>query len=124
MSDNPTKNPPCPFCNYAGPSPILRDESGAQGYIVIEPLNPVVPGHVLVIPKLHVPDAPSNPRIAGEAMYVAASWAQDKLRDVDCNIITSAGDAATQTVRHLHVHVVPRRSGDGLMLPWSDSFRE
>jgi histidine triad (HIT) family protein len=38
---------------------------------------------------------------------------------IDCNIITSVGSAATQTVRHLHVHVVPRRRGDGLQLPWS-----
>jgi histidine triad (HIT) family protein len=35
-----------------------------------------------------------------------------------CNIITSAGTEATQTVFHLHVHIVPREAGDGLELPW------
>lgn len=37
----------------------------------------------------------------------------------DFNLITSAGAAATQTVAHLHVHYVPRRTGDGLGLPWT-----
>jgi diadenosine tetraphosphate (Ap4A) HIT family hydrolase len=36
-----------------------------------------------------------------------------------CNFITSAGAAATQSVPHLHVHVIPRRDGDGLALPWT-----
>ncbi len=42
----------------------------------------------------------------------------------DCNVITSRGAAATQTVRHLHVHVVPRRQGDGILLPWTDPGAE
>ena len=39
------------------------------------------------------------------------------------NLITSIGAAATQTVFHLHVHVVPRHEGDGLLLPWSNQER-
>lgn len=37
----------------------------------------------------------------------------------DANIITSKGSLATQTVFHLHVHLVPRAAGDGLPLPWT-----
>lgn len=37
----------------------------------------------------------------------------------DLNQITSAGPAATQTVFHLHVHLVVRREDDGLSLPWT-----
>jgi hypothetical protein len=36
------------------------------------------------------------------------------------NLITSAGTDATQSVFHLHVHLVPRRPNDGLKLPWSE----
>jgi histidine triad (HIT) family protein len=36
------------------------------------------------------------------------------------NLITSQGAAATQTVMHLHLHLVPRTDGDGLKLPWSE----
>lgn len=35
------------------------------------------------------------------------------------NLITSKGDAATQSVLHLHVHVVPRQADDDLPLPWT-----
>jgi hypothetical protein len=35
------------------------------------------------------------------------------------NLITSVGAAATQTVRHLHIHLIPRREGDALALPWT-----
>jgi histidine triad (HIT) family protein len=38
----------------------------------------------------------------------------------DYNIITSMGEYATQTVFHLHVHIVPRRLNDGLHLPWTE----
>lgn len=37
----------------------------------------------------------------------------------DMNLITSRGPAATQTVPHLHLHLIPRREGDGLTLPWT-----
>ena len=38
-------------------------------------------------------------------------------------LITNIGPAATQSVWHLHVHVVPRTEGDGLLLPWSNQRR-
>jgi histidine triad (HIT) family protein len=84
--------------------------------VVFSPLNPVTRGHVLVVPSVHVPHAAFDPKFTAEVMRCAA-----ELADVvgDCNIITSVGPAATQTVEHLHVHVVPRRPGDGLLLPWT-----
>lgn len=119
ISDRESGTDHCPFCDYRGPSSVLLD---AGDCIVIEPLKPVVPGHVIVIPKEHVPDALDTPRVAEAAMFVAASWARTRRDQGGCqdwNIITSAGRAATQTVPHLHIHVVPRKEGDGLMLPWS-----
>jgi histidine triad (HIT) family protein len=70
--------------------------------------------HLLAIPRLHVEDALEDPELTGHVMEIAAWFAHG-----DCNLITSVGAAATQTVRHLHVHIVPRRPGDGLALPWS-----
>jgi diadenosine tetraphosphate (Ap4A) HIT family hydrolase len=37
----------------------------------------------------------------------------------ECNFITSAGAAVTQTMRHLHFHIVPCTEGNDLHLPWS-----
>lgn len=106
----------CPFCDYAGPSPILY-EAKVIGAFVIEPLNPCTPGHVIVVSRYHVPDFADDDAFAGEVVEVAASYARSK--GGDWNLITSKGEAATQTIRHLHVHLVPRVAGDGLLLPWS-----
>lgn len=107
----------CVFCDVAegvGPAVVLR-ETGAC--LVIAPLGPVTPGHVLVIPRVHVADAAERPEVTAMTAQVAALWARDA--GAPFNLITSAGVAATQTVRHLHIHYVPRADGDGLALPWS-----
>lgn len=109
-------NTDCPFCDYAGPSKVLLERDGV---FFIEPLNPVTPGHVLAIPRQHIEDALADPEVTGEVMEVAAWFATG-----DCNLITSVGAAATQTVRHLHIHIVPRREGDGLLLPWDVRIKE
>ena len=106
----------CPFCSYDGPNEILF--RGTHIYVV-EPINPVVEGHVLVIPFNHVEDATQSMFLTGEVMAFAGWWVKEKGIG-DANLITSIGPAATQTVRHMHVHVVPRFDGDGLMLPWSE----
>ena len=81
----------------------------------LKPLEPVVPGHLLVVPAQHVEDATENPLVTGIAAGVAARVA---MRYPSANILTSIGEPATQSVFHLHWHVVPRRDGDGLLLPW------
>lgn len=98
----------CPFCEKA--------QSSTVPVMVFEPLNPVTPGHMLVVPAIHVADAAKNPTITALVMRRAAQVAAGV---GPCNIITSLGADASQTVFHLHVHVVPRRPGDGLLLPWS-----
>jgi histidine triad (HIT) family protein len=106
----------CPFCKRiaAGQfSPLTADS-----YVVtFEPLNPVANGHVLVVSRSHITDAAADPLTAGMAMQKAANLARNM---GEANIITSIGAAATQTVNHFHVHVVPRSEGDGLALPWTN----
>lgn len=109
----------CVFC--------ARIERGQFDYfddwnVAFQPLNPVTPGHFLVVPRKHVMNAFEGPAQAGRAMSFAAKLATD-MDLVAANFITSAGSAATQTVWHLHLHVVPRRDGDGLHLPWTGQKR-
>lgn len=85
-------------------------------FYIMQPLNPVTDGHVLVIPRRHVTDAAANPELYGVVSRAAAVHASEV---GECNIITSVGEAATQTVNHLHIHVVPREEDDGLHLPWT-----
>jgi histidine triad (HIT) family protein len=106
----------CVFCGIiAGTEPavIVRQWPDAIAFI---PLRPVVRGHSLVVPRVHVPDAVTNPAVTaltmGRAAELAAAYSAS-------NIVTSVGSAATQSVFHLHLHVIPREAGDRLMLPWS-----
>ncbi|KUF18613.1 HIT domain-containing protein [Streptomyces silvensis] len=73
-------------------------------------------GHLLVIPKVHVADVGHDPYISAATMRRAAELAAEQW----CNVITSRGSVATQSVFHLHIHVIPRRKGDGVTLPWSE----
>lgn len=104
----------CPFCDKAN---LVDWRTQDPTTYRLTPLNPVTPGHLLVVPFDHVPDALANPRVTGEVFRSAAELAA-RLGG-DWNLITSVGAAATQTVKHLHVHLVPRREGDGLSLPWT-----
>jgi histidine triad (HIT) family protein len=106
----------CVFCAIvAGRAPVslVREWPDA---IAIRPLNPVTTGHVLVIPRVHVADVGTDPGVSAVVMGAAAQLAAEHPA---ANVITSRGTAATQTVFHLHLHVVPRETGDGLPLPWT-----
>jgi histidine triad (HIT) family protein len=107
----------CVFCRIVAgdePAKVVAEWPDA---IAIVPLNPVADGHLLVIPRAHIKDAAEEPAVAGLSAQRAAELMHSS---VDAfNLITSAGLDATQTVMHLHWHVVPRSAGDGLALPWS-----
>lgn len=107
---------PCVFCQIVAgeaPAAIVGDWAAA---IMFRPLGPVVPGHLLVVPKAHVESFAEDPAIAGLAMQYAAAYAN--VAGGQWNLITSAGPDATQTVFHLHLHLVPREAGDSVSLPW------
>ncbi len=55
---------------------------------------------------------------AGIAMTAACQYA---LKHQHVNLITSVGTLATQSIKHLHIHVIPRYLNDGLVLPWGDN---
>lgn len=110
----------CPFCEIvAGRAPAdvhhVWDDA-----LAIAPRHPVTDGHLLVIPRTHVADFGQDPYISAAVMKRAAQLAATQW----CNVITSRGAVATQTVFHLHVHIVPRCEGDGLTLPWTGQVKE
>ena len=115
-------NSPCVFCEIV----VGRSNAEILAYmrdsVVLVPLNPVVDGHVIVISKLHCADAFYIPSKFGITAEDAASWAkhQSDPRYKSVNFITSVGIPATQSINHLHIHIVPRQTGDGLMLPWTN----
>ncbi|MER6601206.1 HIT family protein [Streptomyces parvus] len=113
----------CPFCEInegRAPAEFVHEWSDA---IAIVPLNPVVEGHTLVIPKTHVTDFAEDPAVSAATMRRAADLA-DRLLSGSMNLITSRGREATQSVFHLHLHLVPRAENDGLALPWYSGRRK
>ncbi len=106
--------PDCPFCD------IRKIKSSVIEYndcLIFEPLNPVVEGHLFVVPKQHIQDFTKDSAIFAHVAKVASQYAEAS--DSEWNLITSAGRNATQTVMHCHIHLIPRNSDDGLKLPWS-----
>lgn len=114
----------CPFCAAAAGlarTPVVY-ETGAA--LALFPLRPATRGHTLVVPRDHVPDlwaldpAAAPPLV--EAVLRVARATRHALSPEGLNVITSVGAAATQTVPHLHIHVVPRWRGDGFGRIWPD----
>jgi histidine triad (HIT) family protein len=86
-------------------------------------IHPANEGHCLVIPKAHyatVFDTPPDVFAAVGRLVVRISAAvRDALQPPGLSLVQANGEAANQTVPHLHVHVLPRRRGDKLPLNWS-----
>ena len=105
----------CVFCAIVegrAPAHVVHEDDQVMAIV---PLNPVVDGHLLVLPKLHVADFTGSYHLTRISASVAAHLGR---RYESCNLITSRGRAATQSVFHLHWHLVPRSVDDGLALPW------
>ncbi|WP_369265817.1 HIT family protein [Streptomyces harbinensis] len=110
-------DPGCVFCDIAAgtaPATVLREWPDA---LAIVPRGGCTPGHVLVIPRVHVRDAVSDPDVYGAVSRRAAQYAATI--GSDCNLAVNCGPVAGQTVWHLHVHFIPRRPADGLPMPWT-----
>lgn len=106
----------CVFCDYAGPNTILWEDDTA---FVVEPLRQVTPGHVLAIPKQHAADFAEFATASADAIAAAAYYVKWKSIG-DANLITSRGEAASQTVKHMHIHILPRTWDDSVRLPWNN----
>ncbi len=75
-------------------------------------------GHTLVIPKKHFTNALDCDGEYFQAVTAAVQKISRHFVD-DCgfdgvNIINASGKAAQQSVFHLHIHIIPRKNGDGL----------
>ena len=102
----------CPFCR---PAADRLFHLGRQ-VLGIWDAYPVNPGHALLVPKRHVAswfDATAEEqRELLESIQVARDAIEQDHEPDGFNIGLNIGDAAGQTVPHLHLHVIPRYSGD------------
>lgn len=107
---------PCVFCEIlAGrkPAHVVLDEPDVAAFLDARPL---FPGHTLVVPRRHVELLADLPTSLLQPVFGA-------VQRISAAVVTALGadgsfvannNRVSQSVPHLHVHVVPRRRGDGL----------
>ena len=112
----------CIFCKIvAGQVPcfkLFEDEAT----ISFMDINPVNPGHALAVAKGHWPTVDVIPAdvlaaVARTAQKVAKAVSKE-LKPVGVNLLQANGEGAGQSVPHLHIHIMPRRANDGVILNW------
>lgn len=115
-------SPDCDFCEIVLREEPAREVLRTDRVVAFFPLEPATLGHTLVIPRAHVPDLWSVTNDVAhdltEAVLVVARAVRAATNCDGLNVIQSNGAAATQTVQHLHVHVVPRWEGDAMGPIW------
>lgn len=124
----------CPFCRIVAGTSDARIVFQDEDVVAFFPTEPATLGHTLIIPRVHRRDiwsleaseaAPLVNATLGIAHAVRRAMKPDGL-----NVINSAGSAASQTVFHFHVHVVPRWEGDTIgeiwppREPWSGDAKD
>ncbi len=117
----------CIFCKILSGelevSMVYQDDS-CSAFMDIQPVNP---GHVLVIPNRHAAYLADLKEEEGAQMFRVAQRLAAALRDssVRCegvNFFLADGEAAMQEVFHVHLHVFPRYAGDGFGLKFSSHY--
>jgi histidine triad (HIT) family protein len=106
----------CLFCEIvarAVPASIVYEDEVSLAFLDVRPL---FPGHCLLVPKLHVETLPELP---AELVAPLFANAQDLCRGVEeamqaAGTFVAVNNRVSQSVPHLHIHVVPRRHKDGL----------
>ena len=112
----------CIFCRIvAGTSPChwIYQNGTTLAFMDINPAND---GHCLVIPKAHFGRVFEMPpeafaEVASTVVKVAHA-VNDELQPGGLSLVQANGTLAGQTVPHVHVHVLPRRADDNLLINW------
>ncbi len=109
----------CLFCQIVdGKIPAYKVYETEEVLAFLD-ISQVTPGHTLVIPKKHVGNlyemTPDVAKPVYEALPVVAQALKDALNPIGLNLINN-NDKPLQSVFHLHFHLIPRFSDDGLYL--------
>lgn len=115
-------DPGCEFCRVGRgeiDAHIVWEDRHAIAFF---PLAPAVAGHTLVIPRNHVENywaaGPATVQYLATVVLLVGTGIRYALQPEGMNLISSAGEAASQSVPHLHMHVVPRWGHDRIGRIW------
>ncbi len=109
--------PDCVFCRIVAkeiPSLSIYEDDKTLAFLDIMPR---ATGHVMVIPKVHVPVLADLPEEEIGPLFTTVKKVALRIREVlgpdGITIGMNQGEASGQVVPHLHVHLLPRWKGDG-----------
>jgi histidine triad (HIT) family protein len=118
---SPDSAPSCSFCDLihgAAEVSMCFEDADVVAFMDIQPVNS---GHVLVVPREHYESLDDIPPKLAMHLYEVATKLAPVVKQVagadGMNIIVNSGVAAGQDVFHYHVHVIPRKDGDGFDVP-------
>lgn len=112
----------CIFCKMvAGQVPVTKIYEDELVLSFLD-IGPISDGHTLVIPKQHydrLHDCPGEVlgRV-GSCLGKIAGAVSDAVNSDGYNVLCNNGRAAGQLVEHLHFHIIPRNTGDGVFDRW------
>jgi histidine triad (HIT) family protein len=120
----------CLFCRLARREGEVSMVHEDERTVTFMDLQPVVPGHMLVVSRAHATyladlDPEHGAQLFRAGQRAAAAVRRSELRCEGVNLFLADGEAAGQDVFHVHLHVIPRYPGDGfgLRLPPDYSIR-
>lgn len=118
----------CDFCRIAqGADTQVDIVCKASDWIAFFPPEPATPGHTIIIPRVHAPDIWAlDSEVAAKLMQAVLKVGiaiRKALTPEGMNLISSSGQAAEQTVFHVHIHVVPRWERDQIGPIWPPKVR-
>lgn len=106
----------CPFCQICAgnlEAPIVFEDEVSLAFLDRRPL---FPGHTLLIPRLHVETLTDLPPELVPSIFTAARRLAGAV-EIACaadGTLVAMNNRVSQSVPHLHIHIVPRRKKDGL----------
>jgi histidine triad (HIT) family protein len=106
----------CVFCKVINdelPSYKIFEDEQTVAFLDINPINP---GHLLVIPKIHAERLSKLDEQSALALFKTVKKIEETVSEMpECNgtnLIQNNGKSAGQLINHVHFHVVPRTKGD------------
>jgi len=114
-------DPTCLFCRLAAHEEEVSFVYEDEQTVVFMDIQPVVRGHLLVVPRAHAAHLADLEPVDGARVFRVGQLAAAALRgsQLPCegvNFFLADGEAAGQDVFHVHLHVFPRHRGDGFGL--------
>ncbi|MFD4985617.1 HIT family protein [Streptomyces sp. NPDC058374] len=107
----------CLFCAIARGEAAASTVYEGDRVVAFMDLQPVTPGHVLVVPRAHAAGLEDLPEALGAELWQVAhrigrGLRRSGLRCEGVNLFLADGEAAFQEIPHVHLHVFPRYAGD------------